>query len=1220
MPLFRNASIRRQLTLVVLCTSFLGLGIVSAIFELYERASFRASLTAELSTLADTVGANSAASLTFYDRKSAEDVLAGLGSEHHILAACLYNSHGQAFAEYRRAGVSLNLRIPFSQEEGTQFARDSVTLRRGIFVSGEKVGSIAIVSDLAELQTKMRQYMEISALALIFSVFVTVFIASRLLRLITEPILQLAEVAGRVSSEENYALRAIPQSTDEVGKLIQTFNGMLERIQERDEKLKFAKDVLEDRVQARTMELQLEVEQRKQTEKRLQASLKELEDFKFALDQHCRVSRTNPEGIITFVNEKFCAVSKYNPEEMIGKTHQVVNSGLHPREFFGELWKTIKSGRCWKGEVQNRAKDGTIYWSDTTIVPFSDSEGRQIQYIAIRSDITALKRIEEELRLEVAERIRAEEALSAERKVLRALIDNVPDYMYVKDAECRFLVANVAVARQMGAQAPEELLGKTDFDFYPGELAATFFEDAQRVIRSGQAEINREESGLDTQGNVSQVLTTQVPLRDKDGQVIGLVGIGHDITHLKKIQAEMQKARELAEASSRAAQERNEVVKLLLDSTAEAIYGIDLHGNCTMCNKASERMLGYGEQELLGKNMHELLHHTRADGTPYPMQECRIFKAFLSGQGSHVDDEVLWRKDGTSFSVEYWSFPIRRGEQVLGSVVTFIDITERKETESRLVKLKETAEAASQAKSEFLANMSHEIRTPLNGIMGMTDLALETQLTREQKEYLETVKVSADSLVTVINDILDFSKIEAGKIDLETADFDLRDTLELALKTLAVRADEKGLELLCEVAPEVPEVVRGDATRLRQVVLNLIGNAIKFTNEGEVAVKVQNQANEGSELTLQFTVSDTGIGVPAEKLEAIFDPFAQADSSTTRKYGGTGLGLTISARLVQMMEGKIWAESEEGRGSQFHFTVRLGVADQKESKHESTSDLQILCGVRALVVDDNQTNRRILEGMLKRWDMIPVCVAGGEEALAELASAQNAGTPFGLLVTDMHMPMMDGFELVERIRTHPDLSAAVIMMLTSAGHRGDAERCQKLGVSAYLLKPIRHSELREVIARVLGAPRQDGTPPLITRFSLKDEGSRSEALRILVAEDNPVNQRLIVRLLEKRGHRVVLAANGQEALAVLDVEPFDIVFMDVQMPEMDGYEATAAIRTKEKSTGAHQAIIALTAHAMKGDREKCLNAGMDGYLTKPIRPQELDEVLSRHAARTPLTA
>jgi two-component system sensor histidine kinase/response regulator len=933
MRLFRNAPIRRQLTFVVLCTSLFGLGIVCGVFALYERASFRRTLTEELSTLADTVGANSAASLTFYDRKSAEELLTGLDAEHHILAACLFDTYGQAFAEYRRPGINLNFHIPFSQDEGAHFAPDSLTLRRGISIGGEKVGSIAIVSDLAALQVRMREYMEISALALVLSVFVTVLIASRLLRSLTEPILQLAEVAGKVSTEENYALRAIPQSNDEVGRLIHTFNGMLERIQERDSKLKEARDDLELRVEARTKELQWEVE----------------------------------------------------------------------------------------------------------------------------------------------EKVRAQEALSQERKVLRALIDNVPDYMYVKDTDCRFLVANAAVARQMGAKIPEELLGKTDLDFYPPELAKTFLEDEQRVIRSGEAEINREETGLDPQGNVSHVLTTQVPLRNRHGRVTGLVGIGHDISHLKKIQAEMQKAREVAEAASR-------------------------------------------------------------------------------------------------------------------------------------------------AKSEFLANMSHEIRTPLNGIMGMTDLALETQLTREQREYLDTVKVSADSLLAVINDVLDFSKIEAGKIDLEAADFDLRDSLELALKTLAVRADEKGLELLCEVAPEVPEVVRGDATRVRQVLLNLVGNAIKFTNEGEVAVKVQKEASEGSEVTLHFTVSDTGIGIPAEKRQVIFDPFAQADSSTTRKYGGTGLGLTISTRLVQMMGGRIWVESEESRGSQFHFTARLGIADQKEVKVGSPAPLEILRAVRVLVVDDNQTNRRILEGMLRRWEMNPVCVGGGEEALAELASARNAGNAFGLIVTDMHMPRMNGFELVEHIRERPELSTATIMMLTSAGHRGDAERCQKLGVSAYLLKPIRQSELREAVARVLGARQQDGRIGLITRFSLGDERDRADVLRILVVEDNAVNQRLIVRLLEKRGHRVAVAANGQEALTALEKEPCDVVLMDLQMPEMDGYEATAAIRAKEKSNGLHQTIIALTAHAMKGDREKCLSAGMDGYLTKPIRPQELDEVLSRYGARPPVTA
>jgi signal transduction histidine kinase/CheY-like chemotaxis protein len=550
------------------------------------------------------------------------------------------------------------------------------------------------------------------------------------------------------------------------------------------------------------------------------------------------------------------------------------------------------------------------------------------------------------------------------------------------------------------------------------------------------------------------------------------------------------------------------------------------------------------------------------------------------------------------------------------------EIVVRKRAEADMRRAKDAAEDASRAKSEFLANMSHEIRTPLNGVMGMTDLALETELTQEQRECLETVKISADSLLTVINDILDFSKIEAGKINLEAIDFNLRDSLEATLKTLALRADEKGLELLCEVAPEVPEVVQGDSSRLRQVVVNLVGNAIKFTDEGEVALKVQFEAGDGDDRIFHFTVSDTGVGIPPEKQNMIFQPFTQADTSTTRKYGGTGLGLTISTRLVGIMGGKMWVESKVGRGTQFHFTVRLGVADAKAIEVGTIAPPEILRDVKVLVVDDNRTNRRILEGMLKRWDMKSTSVEGGEEALAQLSAAREMGEPYGLILTDMHMPKMDGFALVERIRQRPELSTATIMMLTSAGHRGDAARCQELGVSAYLLKPIRQSELREAIARVLGAREQKGAIPLITRYSLQDARDPSACLRVLVAEDNLVNQRLATRLLEKRGHRVVVAANGREALDALAKESFDLVLMDVQMPEMDGCEATAALREreKEKGGGTHQPVIALTAHAMKGDRERCLAAGMDGYLAKPIRSQELDTLLESYVARRMETA
>ena len=926
---FRRASIQRKQMLVIMLTSGVALFLACVGFVSYEISTFRTRYVENLSTLARILANNSGAAVQFGVRKDAQDMLALLRLEKNIDAAWILTPDRRVFADYRRDGSGSAPVPPDLEGAGYHITPGAVQIQRMILLEGGVIGSVCLQANLDALYARLYQYAWIALVVFVTSSFVAFLLSTQLQRVVSGPILELLKTARTVAVEKNYSARAVKHNEDELGQLIDSVNGMLAQIQERDAALQSAHDSLDRRVRERTQELQQEIVERRKAEQALWQS------------------------------EQLYAQIALNASDVL----YVIHSDTGVVDWFGQIDKVLG------------------YQED--------------------------------------EYGRSREAWAA--------------------------------------------------SLHP--------EDRQRVMDAYE-------------------------------------------------------------------------------------------------------------------------------------ESCRGGRAFN-------EEYRIARQDGTYI---FWSDRGRPIYDLKGQVTKFIgactDITDRRQKEEELRRARDEAESANRAKSQFLANMSHEIRTPMNGIIGMTELALDTEMSGEQRGLLSTVKESADTLLALINEILDFSKIEAGKLDLEPVPFSLRQVVEDALLPLALRAHQKNLELACQLEPSLPDALIGDAGRLRQIIINLAGNAIKFTPAGEVVVRASAEGVTGDDVLVRLSVEDTGIGIPRDKQQMIFEAFTQADGSTTRSYGGTGLGLAISSELVALMGGNLSVESEVGQGSCFYFSVRLP-RQQNVAASPAIAPLN-LKSLPVLVVDDNEASGAIISEFLRRWELVPRFVSSVTAALEELDRAAAAGAAYPLALIDCQMPEADGFALVRQWRERSAATGAVVMMLSSADQLEAAARCRELGIAGHVTKPVRQSELLDAIVNALG---HGADTSHLVRPVPEPALRTAKPLRVLLAEDNAVNQRLAVRLLEKWGHTVVVAGNGLKAIETWEQEPFNLILMDVQMPEMSGLEATAVIRERERFAGSSIPIIAMTAHAMEGDREKCLAAGMDHYVTKPIDQRKLFEAVESFGRpATPETA
>jgi PAS domain S-box-containing protein len=878
------------------------------------------------------------------------------------------------------------------------------------------------------------------------------------------------------------------------------------------------------------------------------------------------IDRLDETGSNVYTSPRLESELGYTVQEWVSD-RELYAKVLHPEDrerILGEYRRRRDTDEPFRAEYRMIARDGTVHWFLDEAAVIRDETGRPAYFHGFLLDITEQKRLAEALR-------RSEEELRRQKQYVESLVEINPTAIVTVGRDGSVTSWNLA-AEELFGYARDEAIGCNldDLVVGRGDLRSEVVRYEQ-VLRAGRFHTVTQRVRRD--GTLADVELIVVPVIE-EGEPTGYLVIYHDISQLQR---------------------QKQYYESLLEVSPTAIVTVDQGHKVTSWNPAAEKLFGYSRQEAIGRDVDSLVANTEA----VRPEAVRLNRQTEAGEVRLTTRRT--RKDGSLVDVDVRAAPIRVGDQMVGLYALYHDISE-------LQRAREQAESATQAKSAFLAMMSHEIRTPMNAVIGMTGLLLDTDLTPEQRSYAEVIRSSGDALMAIIDEILDFSKIEAGRLELERQPFDLRSCVESALELVAASASGKGLDLAYLFDQGLPGAIVGDETRLRQILINLLNNAIKFTDTGEVVVSVDGEVLESGkgeiarEYKLHFAVRDSGIGIPQDRLSRLFESFSQVDASTTRRYGGTGLGLTISKRLSELMGGTIWAESRVGEGSAFHFTIQAEQAPALAPAHEHGTPPQ-LHGRRVLIVDDNATNRHILVRQAESWGMLARDTASPTQALEWI----RRGDPFDLAILDMQMPEMDGATLAEEIRRYRDARELPLVMLTSLGSWGELRRGVEFAAS--LTKPIKPSQLYDTLMSVFGATPAGVQAPAPREGPVEQLAERMP-LRILVAEDNVVNQQLALLLLKKLGYRADVTANGLEALQALKREPYDVVLMDVQMPTMDGLEATRRIRQRWLE-GQRPHVIAATANAMREEREACLAAGMDDYLSKPIRMEELAAALSR---------